>query len=278
MLFRSGSAADIAAAQIDEARSFFETYYHPGNASLALAGDVDADAALALARRYFEEIPRGPVPQAVTVGPTPDLESETRLVLEDRVTLPRIYLAWRSPALFASGDAELDLLAEILANGKTSRLYRILVHDRRIATDVAAFQSSRELSGVFQIVATAAPGHALDELEQVISDEVRRSSEEDPTPDELARTRTQAEAHFVHRLQTVGGFGGKSDQLNAYNVFLGEPGFFGRDLARYLYSTADRIRVASAEYLKREGRVTLSVVPRGDTALAVRGSDTVSIS
>ena len=106
-----------------------------------------------------------------------------------------------------------------------------------MATEVAAFQQSRELAGFFQIVATAAPGHTLDELEAVIVDEIARLADEGPTADELARVKAQAEAQFVYRLQTVGGFGGKSDQLNAYNVFVGDPAFFERDLARYLAVT-----------------------------------------
>ena len=96
-----------------------------------------------------------------------------RIVHEDRVELPRLYLAWPTPSLFAAGDAELDLIADLLANGRTSRLYGRLIHDQRIATELAASQSSRELASTFQIVATAAPGRTLDELEQAIREELR---------------------------------------------------------------------------------------------------------
>jgi zinc protease len=197
----------------------------------------------------------------------------SRLVLEDRVELPRLYLAWHGPRMFAPGDAEVDLVADLVGNGKTSRLYKSLVYQRRVATEVAAFQQSRELAGFFQIVATAAPGHTLDELEAVIVDEVARLADEGPTADELSRVQAQAEAQFVYRLQTVGGFGGKSDQLNAYNVFLDDPGFFERDLARYLAGTPAAIAAATAQYLQSPGRVSVSVVPSGRLSLALADSE-----
>ena len=208
---------------------------------------------------------------------TPALAGETRLLLEDRVELPRLYLAWLTPAMFAAGDAELDLAADILANGKTSRLYRRLVFDQRIATDVSAAQNSREIGGFLQIAATAAPGHSLAELETVIVDEIARLAAEGPTDDEIERGRVQAEAQFMFRLQTVGGFGGKSDQLNAYNTFLGDPGFFDRDLARYQAVTTASLKDATARYLDHPRRVALSIVPRERRELALGGSTAVTV-
>jgi zinc protease len=272
-----GAAEDLRAATLDEAHEFFRIFYHPRNASLALAGDIDVPAALALAEQYFGEIAPGPEPVRVRAAQSA-LDGEVRLLLEDRVELPRLYLAWHSPALFAPGDAEMVILSTALANGKTSRLYRALVYDRRIATDVVAAQSSRELSGFFQLVATAAPGHDLQELDTAISEEIDRLIASGPTADELERGLAQAEAHFVYRLQTVGGFGGKSDQLNAYNVFLDDPGYFERDLSRYRELTLERLQAAAARHLPRGRRVTLSVVPRGRAGLAVPGSGPVVVS
>ena len=272
-----GAAEDLRAARIDEVREFFQRYYHPANASLALAGDITKAQAFELAERYFGEIPAGPVPAPLT-APAPVVSEDVRLVLEDRVELPRVYLAWPSPALFADGDAELDLIGEVLSSGKTSRLYRALVYEQRIATEVAASQNSRELGSFFQIVATAAPGRRLEELERAISRELAVLVDRGPTASELERCRAQAEAHFLFRLQTVGGFGGKSDQLNAYNVFLNDPGFFEQDLQRYRSATPETLRLAAATYLAPRRRVTLSVVPRGRVALALRDSAAVAVS
>ena len=271
-----GAAEDLKAARLDDVRAFFQTYYRPRNASLALAGDIDADRAMTLAAEYFGGLDAGPEPPPV-VAPEAALTGETRLVLEDRIELPRLYLAWHSPALFAEDDAELDLVSEVLAGSKTSRLYRSLVYEQRIATEVAASQGSRELGSFFQIVATAAPGRTLVELEQAIARELARLHAEGPSAAELERCLAQAEAHFLHRLQTVGGFGGKSDQLNAYNVYLGRPGYFDEDLARYRRADAAGLTRAAARWLGT-GRVALSVVPHGRAALALAGSQPVSVS
>jgi zinc protease len=271
-----GAAEDLKAARLADVREFFQTYYRPRNASLALAGDIDADRAFELAQKYFGDLEPGP--EVPTVDPAPvSLAGETRLLLEDRVELPRLYLAWHSPALFAPDDAEMDLVAEVLAGGKTSRLYRSLVYEQRVATEVAAAQGSRELGSFFQIVATAAPGRTLTEVEQSIADELARVRDEGPSAGELERCLAQAEAHFLHRLQTVGGFGGKSDQLNAYNVYLGTPGYFDEDLARYRGAKPDDLRRAAATWL-RPARVVLSVVPRGRKDLALEGSRPVDVS
>ena len=273
-----GAAEDLRAASLDDVRAFFQTYYHPGNASLALAGDVDVDDAFRLAEDYFGELPPASVPPAVDAVTPPPRTAETRLLLEDRIELPRLYLAWHSPTLFGPDDAELDLVADVLAGGKTSRLYRSLVYEQRIATEVAASQNSRELSGYFQVVATAAPGRTLAELDTAISLEMTKLSAQGPTAAEMERGIAQAEAHFISRLQTVGGFGGKSDQLNAYNVFLDDPAFFDRDLSRYRNARAAELTRAAGEWLRRDARVALSVVPRGRLELALADSSPVSVS
>ena len=273
-----GGAEDIKAAHIDDVRAFFQRYYHPANASLALAGDIDPEMAVLLADEYFSEIKAGEKPARVAVPETSPPSEDRKLVLEDRVELPRLYMAWHSPALFAKGDAELDLVAEVLSSGKTSRLYRALVYEQRIATEVAASQNSRELGSFFQIVATAAPGRTLAEVERAISKELAAFLAKGPTGTELERCLAQAEAHFLFRLQTVGGFGGKSDQLNAYNTFLGDPGYFTQDLDRYRTATTERLRDAATEHLKPSNRIVLSVVPRGRVALALTGSQPVSVS
>ena len=273
-----GDAADIRAARLDDVQAFFRTYYRPRNASLALAGDVETDEALDMATRYFGELEAGDPPPPVDVAPPSTPAAERRLLLEDRVELPRLYVSWHSPALFAADDAELDLVAEVLASGKTSRLYRALVYEERMATEVAASQNSRELGGYFQIIATAAPGRTLDELQEAMTRALETFIAGGPTPAEMERCLAQAEANFVYRLQTVGGFGGKSDQLNAYNVFVGDPGFFDRDLERYRSVTPAAMQRVAREWLRPERRVSLSVVPKGRIELALPESEAVAVA
>jgi zinc protease len=271
-----GEIADLEAVRLDEVHAFFRRYYHPGNASIALAGDIEPARALALVDAHFGDIDRGAQIDPVRVRAS--LAAEVRIQFEDRVELPRLYLTWLTPAMFAEGDADLDLATDLLANGKTSRLYRRLVFDERLATDVSASQNSREIAGYAQITATAAPGHTLGELERAILEEIARLAAEGPTEAEIERGRVQAESQFVFRLQTVGGFGGKSDQLNAYNVFMGDPAYFDRDLERYQVVTAESLRRAVARSLDPGHRVTLSIVPQGRAALAAPHSEPAVVS
>lgn len=271
-----GSPDDLRAASLDDVVAFFRRYYHPANASLAIAGDFDSASALDLARRYFEDLPGGEAPD--TVPPTPRPARAVRRVIEDRVELPRLYLAWVTPELYGPDDAELDLLAEVLAGGKASRLYQRLVYDGRIATEVAAYQNSREVGGSFQVVATAVPGVTLGTIETTLREELARIATEGPTDDELARAIALTESGFLSRLQHVGGFGGKSDQLNSYNVVVGDPGYFAADLHRYRRATRDSVRRAAATHLAAVDAVAISVVPAGRLDLAPPASEQVVVS
>jgi zinc protease len=264
-----GDPSDLRAARLSDVHEFFRRYYHPTNASLAIAGDIDTAAALRMARALFEEIPAGPVVEPVRV--THPSATAARIVLEDRVELPRVYMAWPTPAMFSDGDAAFDLLSDILANGRASRLYRRLIHAERVAADLAAGQGSRELGSIFQLVSTAAPGRRPDEIYAIVADEIARFVAEGPTEEELDRGRRQAEASFVYRLQTLGGFGGRADQLNAYNVYLGTPGWFDADLQRYLDVTPEDL-IAAARRLQASEATILSVVPHGKGDLALGGS------
>ena len=268
-----GHVEDLTDATFNDVQKFCELHYRPNQASLALAGDIDTEHALDLARHYFAGIPAGSKPPELALESSPESRIEQRLLLADRVELPRLYLSWVSPAMFDKGDADLDLLADILSTGKSSRLHRALVRDQRIATEVAVIQSSRQLSSVFQIIATAAPGHNLTELDAAISVELERLIQDGVTHKELERSRIEFEANFVYSLQHVGGFGGKSDQLNAYNVFTGDPGFITQDLARYQSVTPDSIQRVAARYFGKERRVALSVVPHDHPELALRESE-----
>jgi zinc protease len=264
-----GDPEDLRAAALGDVHDFFKRFYHPANASLAIAGDIETEEAFRLARTWFEEIPAGPAFDPI-VAPAA-VSTPERIVLEDRVELSRLYFAWQTPALFERGDAALDLLGDILAHGRPSRLYRRLILEQRLVADVAASQGSRELGSVFQIVTTAAPGRRLEDISTIVLDEIRRLAADGPTPDEIERGRRQAEASFVYRLQTLGGFGGRADQLNAYNVYRGTPDYFDADLRRYLDVTAADLAAAAA-MLDPERVTVLSVVPHGRVDEALEGS------
>ncbi len=267
-----GSMADLSAASYQDVVNFFKTYYVPNNASLVVAGDIDPVKTKAMVTKWFGGIPSGkPVPP---VGaPVAYVPEERRLVMEDKVQLPRLYINWVTPPHFTPGDAELDVLANILTGGKNSRLYKRLVYDLQIAQDVSAGQGSARLASTFSIVTTARSGHTLTELESVIREEIAKIKSEPPTARELQRAVNQYEASFLDRLERVGGFGGKADQLNAYVTETGDPDYFNEDLSRYKAFSPTDIQAAAQTYLRDNGDVVLSVVPIGkqDLGAAKKG-------
>ena len=271
-----GSAEDIRAARLEDVRAFFQSYYHAGNASLSLAGDIETGQAFDLAEKYFGSLPAGPAVERLRIPAA--LTDSASLVMEDRVELPRLYIAWHSPAMFGEDDAELDIVADVLAHGKTSRLYKALVYERRVATDVSAYQHSREMGGTFQVVCTASAGIALPELNASILGAIVELANAGPSAAEIERGIAQTEAQFIYRLQTIGGFGGKGDQLNAYNTFAGNPGYFDTDRQRYFDVTSRGAAAAVSRWLVHAPSVSLSIVPLGRRDLALPGAAEVRVS
>lgn len=266
-----GSMADLSAASYDDVVEFFKTYYVPNNASLVIAGDIDVDQTRALVTKWFGEIPPGPEPKPFS-APKVALPREVRLFLKDKVQLPRLYMVWHSPAIFEPGDAEMDIVASILANGKNSRLFKRLVYELQIAQDVYAYQSSSVAGSSFWIVATAREGHSLKEIEAVIRGEIATLRAQPPTKRELQRTVNQYEAGFLSSLE---GIGEKADRLNAYYFHTGDPDYFNEDLSRYRAIDPEDIRMAVLNVLKEDRNVVLSVVPEGKPELAAENSKEV---
>ncbi len=255
-----GYMEDLTAASHDDVVQFFKTYYAPNNASLVVAGDIDIARTRALVEKWFAEIPRGAdVPPVAP--PAAALTGVTRRTLTDQVRLPRLYLAWLTPRMFAPGDAALDVVSSVLSGGKNSRLYKRLVYDTQIAQDVSASQQSATLGSSFLITATARPGHTVDELQRAIDEELARLRREPPDVREVQRAVNQIEASFFRRLERVGSFGGKADQLNAYYFAGGSPDSFAEDLARYSSLSATDVQAAAERWLPADRRVELVVEP-----------------
>src|SRR5262249_42495682 len=255
-----GYMDDLTAASYDDVVAFFKAYYAPANASLVVAGDLQSADAKRLIEKWFGDVKPGPTPPPMTI-PGAALTAVQKKTLTDRVQLPRLYDAWMTPRHFEPGDAALDVVADVLAGGKNSRLYKRLVYDMQIAQDVNAFQSSQQLASTFQIVATARPGHTVPQLQKVIDEEVQKLQREAPTAHELERSINQIEASFYNRMERVGGFGGKADQLNAYYTYTGDPDWFNEDLSRYRALSVNDISAAAAQFLPLDKRVELTVEP-----------------
>ena len=255
-----GYMDDLTAASYDDVVAFFKRYYAPSNASLVVAGDLQTAEARRLIEKWFGDVKAGPPPEPMTI-PGAMLTGVQKKTITDRVQLPRLYLAWITPRHFAPGDTALDVVADVLAGGKNSRLYKRLVYDMQIAQDVNAFQASAQLSSSFQIVATPRPGHTVAELQKVIDEEIQKLQREAPSAHELERAVNQIESSFYNRMERVGGFGGVADQLNAYYTYTGDPDWFNEDLARYRALSVNDVSAAAAQFLPLGARVELTVDP-----------------
>jgi len=270
-----GSMADLSAASLDDVKEFFKTYYTPNNLSLVIAGDFDPAEAKRLVEKYFGPIPPGPALARPALW-IPQLAGEKVVEVADRVPQERVYLAWPSPPFYAPGDAELDLASQILSDGLSSRLQKALVYDRPLATDVNSFQFSQEISGAFVVIATARPGVELAEIEKGIGEEIARLAKSGPDAEELARAKTKLEFQFISGLERIGGFGGKSDRLNQYNTYLGDPGKFGWDLERYREATAADVQRTVARWIDKPERLVIRFHPersgRGEAATIDRAT------
>ncbi len=261
-----GAMEDVEAASLDDVEGFFRRFYAPANASLCLVGDVDEDRMLALAERYFGPLPGG----ARAVRPaTPDtrLKTDVRIDLHDRVELDRGYLCWHTEPQFAPLDAALALLGDVLARGRSSRLYRKLVVQQELAQDVSAYQSGRELAGSFSIVTTLRPGRDWGHARDLIEAELHDIAQNGVLPEELERVRNGRVAGFIYALDNVGGFGGVADRLNAYNIYLGDPSRITSDVERFQAVTPDHIREALYIHFDGPNRAELVVLGRGATTI-----------
>jgi len=254
-----GSLDDLTAASMDDIKAFFRRYYTPNNASLSIAGDFKPAEARQWVEKYFGPVKRGP---AVTlpVVTQPTLTGTIREGMNDRVSAPQITMVWHTVPALTEDEAPLDVLAAVLGQGRNSRLYKSLVYDKQIAQSVNASSNTRELAGTFQITAIPRRGVTVDSLEAEFNREIAEVLRKPPAQSDLQRAYNASEARFIYSLQTVGGFGGKGDQLNQYAIFTGNPGFFERDLSRYKAVTPADLQRVAKKYLTGN-RLIFTVTP-----------------
>jgi predicted Zn-dependent peptidase len=261
-----GSMEDLTAASLDDVKSFFRAWYAPANATLCLAGDFDPAEAKKLVERYFGALPslaRPPLPKVEKVS----LSQEVVIRHDEPVaSLAKVYLAWHSPAIFTPGDEAADILQFILSEGHSSRLYKRLVHEKQLAQSADAHQQNLGAQSVFSVEVVARPGVTTEKLIQEVDavlDEVRAGK---VSADEVKRATNRMETKLLTGLQKLGGFGGKADQLQRYNHYLGDPGFLPKDVARYRKVTKDDVVRFAKEVLDPKRRVVVHAVPKPPAA------------
>ena len=266
-----GDMADLDAASMTDVQDWFKTYYGPSNVVLVIAGDIDVKTAKEKVEKYFGDIPAGPpvAHQEVWVA---KMTGTHREIVQDRVPQARIYKIWNVPEYGSADGDYLDLVSDCLSTGKTSRLYKRLVYDDQIATDVGAFANLREIGGQFQVQATARPGQDLVQVEKELNEELARFLKDGPTAEELQRVKTEYAAEFIRGIERIGGFGGKSDRLAQSQVFRGDPAAYKISLKRVQEATAEDLKAAANRWLA-DGVYVLEVHPFPDYKTATTGAD-----
>ncbi|MCI0625495.1 MAG: insulinase family protein [Acidobacteria bacterium] len=254
-----GSLEDLNAASLDDVKEWFKTYYGAANATIVLAGDIDAKTAKEKVERYFGDISSGP-PVARHQAWIAKRSGTQRQRVEDRVPQAKIYKIWNIPQ---NGSAEFDylnLVTDVLGAGKNSRLYTRLVYRDQIATDVSSSVYPREIGGQFNIEVTARPGEDIAKIERAVDEELARFLAEGPIEKEMQRIKTQFVASFVRGIERIGGLGGKSDILAQNQVYFGDPAHYKVTLKRVREASAQNLLNTAKQWLS-DGVYILEVHP-----------------
>ena len=257
-----GSMADLDAASLDDVHQWFKDYYGAANTVLVLAGDINTEKARELAEKYFGDIPAGP-PVKRMKAMVPERTIDSYEVMYDRVPHTRSYRYWAVPGRTEKENIQLNLAASVLGSGKNSRLYQALVYKNQLANTVSVSVEDHELASIFSIDVKLKEGTTLEEVNSIIDAELERFLSFGPTPDELARVKTQTNASLIRGLEQIGGFSGKATALARGELYAGDPGFYGISIDWMNETKALDIRDTSAKWLNK-GRYQLDVLPYGD--------------
>jgi zinc protease len=254
-----GSMEDLNAASLDDVKEWFKTYYGPSNAVIVLAGDIDSKTALEKVKKYFGDIPPGP-PIAKYQSWVPKMIGTHRQIMQDRVPQARIFKVWNVPQWGTKEATLLNLFSDLLASGKISRLYKRLVYDEQVATNVSSYIDDAEISGQFYIDVTIKPGQDLSKVEKMIDEELATLLKNGPTEKELQRVKTQYFAGFIRGIERIGGFGGKSDILASNMTYGGTPDYYKTTMNNVESATVKEITETANKWLS-DGVYILEVHP-----------------
>jgi zinc protease len=268
-----GSMADLSAASEEDTKNFFRLFYAPNNAILAIAGDFDASQVKAWVTKYFAGVPRGKPVVRPAVAPV-TLTAEQRLVYEDRVQVPRLYIQWPTVGEKNDDQYALSVLGAILAGPRTARLTKALVYDQQAAASVSAYQGSKEDVGEFRIMIIPRPDRSLTDLEAAADAGIDRLKSEGPTAEEIKKALAGEELGFLRGLESNLG---KAMQLCDGAGFHGNAGYFRTDYQKSQAVNADDVKRVANKYLTR-GRVVLSVVPTGKVDQASKPAQSKNVT
>ena len=262
-----GYMDDLSAASLEDVKEFFRTYYAPNNACLVIVGNFDPKQTKEWVEKYFGPIPQGKPFERPQVQPV-TLREDKRMVFEDKVQLPRLYLNWPSAPMQTREDAVLDVLTDILTSGKNSRLYKSLVFDKQIAQSISASENGSEIGGFVDIEVTAKPGKSLTEMETAVNEVLADVVNKGVTEKEIQTSLNNKEAQLVRRQATVLGL---ASALATYYTLTGDVQNFNREMDRFKGITPAEVQ-AAAKKTFGEKKVVLSIVPQGKADLAAPGT------
>ena len=266
-----GSMDDLDAASLDDVKEWFETYYGPSNAILVLAGDINAEEARPLVEKYFGDIEAGP-PLTKWDAWVPERDANTRATMYDRVPQARIYRVWVSPPDTEAVSTDLFIAASVLGDGKNSRLYKDLVYDQQIATDVNVFNFELQMASIFGVIVSVKEGETVEKVESEMERVIDQFLSRGPTRDEVALVSTKTKARIIRGLEEVGGFGGKAVTLAQGELLAGDPAYFATELDELDAATPKGVLDAAKNWLG-DGWHQLDVLPFADYSADAGGVD-----
>ncbi len=256
-----GEMEDLEAASVADVKEWFRTYYGPNNAIVSIAGDVNTDTVLAKVKQYFADIPAGP-PIAKFTTNIAKLEGTKQQVAQDRVPQPRLQKTWNVPGWGTKDLTYLSLLGDVLTNGKSSRLYKLLVYDRQLATDVSFFADDKEIGGQFYLIIDAKPGADLDSINRLTDAELQKVMTGGVTTAELERAKINYFSRFLRGMERLGGFGGKADILAENETLGGSPDYY-KTVQSWIRAATPADLKSSAKQWLSDGEYVLHIVPYG---------------
>jgi len=260
-----GSMEDLSAASIDDVKEFFRIYYAPNNAILTLVGDLDPKETMEKVKKYFGGIPRQPAPPEVNFT-EPDHDKERVQTIHDPLArLPQVIAAYNVPKGNTPDSYALQVLAQVLSTGRSSRFYQHLVHDKQLALNAFGFMQTRRGPSLFYLLAVPRPGVKLEDLQKAIDEEIEAVKKDGITQQELEKVRTQI---LRQQIQTRNSTLFTSVQLGQYAVYYNDPNLINTAYEKLTAVTADQVKQAAQKYLVPAHRSVVITMPAAKPAAA----------
>ncbi|MDR9417083.1 MAG: pitrilysin family protein [Gracilimonas sp.] len=269
-----GSLEDLQNATLQDVKNFYNKWYVSNNATLVIAGDFDSAQAKKWAKKYFDEIPRGDEIEPLEDQPAELNQTKKRYYEDNFARLPELRMVWPGVDLYHDDAYALDILTQLLSDGKKAPLYQVLVEDKELTSNVFMRSRNSEIAGEILFITRAFPGTNLNDVEEAVQTAFAQFEEEGFSEDDLNRIKAGIETDFYNGLSSVLG---KAFQLAQYNIFADDPGYINEDIQKTLAVTKEDVIRVYEKYIKDRPLVATSFVPQGQTDLILEGSEEAEV-